>query len=67
MAVLKQTGSNDRYVFVEKDGIAIYTLIQLGSRIEDKYEIISGLSAGDRVIVQGHTGLIDGAEVQVVD
>ena len=67
MAVLKQTGSNDRYVFVEKDGKAIYTLIQLGTRIGDKYEIISGLSAGDRVIVQGNTGLIDGAEVQVVD
>lgn len=67
MAVLKQTGSNDRYVFVEKEGKAIYTLIQLGTRIEDKYEIISGLNAGDRVIVQGNTGLIDGSEVQVVD
>lgn len=67
MAVLKQTGSNDRYVFVEKDGKAIYTLVQLGTRIEDKYEIISGLSAGDRVIVQGNTGLIDGSDVQVVD
>ncbi len=67
MAVLKQTGSNDRYVFVEKDGKAFYTLVQLGTRIEDKYEIVSGLSAGDRVIVQGNVGLIDGAEVQVVE
>lgn len=66
MAVLKQTGSNDRYVFVEKEGKAVYTLVQLGTRIEDKYEIISGLSAGDRVIVQGNAGLIDGTEVQVV-
>lgn len=67
MAVLKQTGSNDRYVFVEKDGKAVYTLVQLGTRIEDKYEIISGLSAGDRVIVQGNAGLIDGTEVEVVE
>lgn len=66
MAVLKQTGSNDRYVFVEKDGKAFYTLVQLGTRIEDKYEIVSGLNAGDRVIVQGNVGLIDGTEVQVV-
>ncbi|MEA4905144.1 MAG: efflux RND transporter periplasmic adaptor subunit [Petrimonas sp.] len=66
MAVLKQTGSNDRYVFVEKEGKAVYTLVQLGTRIEDKYEIISGLSAGDRVIVQGNVGLIDGTKVQVV-
>lgn len=67
MAVLKQTGSNDRYVFVEKDGKAFYTLVQLGTRIEDKYEIVSGLNAGDRVIVQGNAGLIDGTEVEVVE
>ncbi|NCD15136.1 MAG: efflux RND transporter periplasmic adaptor subunit, partial [Bacteroidia bacterium] len=63
MAVLKQVGSNDRYVFVEKDGRALYTVVQLGARINDKYEILSGLSEGDRVIVQGNSGLIDGAEV----
>ncbi len=66
-AVLKQVGSNDRYVFVEKDGKAIYTLVQLGVRINDKYEIVSGLNDGDKVIVQGNTGLIDGVEVEVID
>ncbi len=66
MAVLKQVGSNDRYVFVEKDGKAVYTLVKLGTRVEDKYEIVSGLNAGDMVIVQGNTGLIDGNEVEVV-
>lgn len=66
-AVLKQVGSNDRYVFVERDGKAIYTLVQLGVRIDDKYEIVSGLNEGDRVIVHGNTNLIDGAEVEVVD
>ncbi len=66
MAVLKQVGSNDRYVFVEKDGRALYTVVQLGARINDKYEILSGLSEGDRVIVQGNSGLIDGTEVEVV-
>lgn len=66
MAVLKQVGSNDRYVFIEKEGKAVYTLVQLGVRVDDKYEIISGLSAGDKVIIHGNTGLIDGAEVEVV-
>ena len=65
-AVLKQTGSNDRYVFVEHEGKAIYTLVELGTRLADKYEIVSGLSAGDRVIIEGNTGLIDGAAVVVV-
>lgn len=66
-AVLKQVGSNDRYVFVVKDGVAIYTLVQLGVRINDKYEIVSGLNDGDRVIVEGNRGLIDGTEVEVVE
>ncbi|MDD2513368.1 MAG: efflux RND transporter periplasmic adaptor subunit [Proteiniphilum sp.] len=66
MAVLKQVGSNDRYVFVEKEGKAVYTLVELGVRINDQYEIVSGLNEGDRVIVQGNSGLIDGAEVEVV-
>lgn len=65
MAVLKQVGSDERYVFVEKDGKAVYTNVELGIRIDDKYEIVSGLNEGDRVIVQGNTGLIDGAEVEV--
>ena len=66
-AVLKQVGSNDRYVFVENNGKAVYTLVQLGVRINDKYEIVSGLNDGDRVIVEGNTGLIDGKEVEVID
>lgn len=65
-AVLKQVGSNDRYVFVEKDGKAVYTVVELGARINDKYEILSGLKEGDRVIVEGNSGLIDGTEVEVV-
>jgi len=67
MAVLKQTGADDRYVFVEKDGKAIYTKVELGVRINDKYEIVSGLKEGDRVIVEGNVGLIDGTEVEVVE
>lgn len=67
MAVLKQVGSNDRYVFVEENGKAVYTLVQLGVRINDKYEILSGLNAGDRVIIHGNTNLIDGSEVEVID
>ncbi|MDR0422869.1 MAG: efflux RND transporter periplasmic adaptor subunit [Proteiniphilum sp.] len=65
LAVLKQSGSNDRYVFLERDGRAVYTKVEPGIRIGDRYEIVSGLSAGDRVIVRGNTGLIDGAEINV--
>lgn len=66
VAVLKQSGSNDRYVFVEKDGRAVYTLVELGVRIGDKYEIVSGLNKGDKVITDGNSRLINGSEVEVV-
>lgn len=66
-AVLKQVGSNDRYVFVEENGKAVYTLVQLGARIGDKYEILTGLNAGDKVIIHGNSNLIDGAEVEVIN
>ena len=42
-------------------------VVELGARIGNKYEIISGLNAGDRIIIQGNNGLIDGTEVEVVE
>lgn len=67
VAVLKQAGSNDRYVFVENGGVARYTNVELGQRIGDKIEIISGLQVGDRVIIHGNSNLIDQSEVEVVE
>lgn len=66
MAVLKQTGTNTRYVFVEKDGKAVYTAVELGRRMDDKYEIVSGLHTGDKVIIHGNTNLVEGSEVEIV-
>jgi RND family efflux transporter MFP subunit len=65
-AVQKQVGTDERYVFIEKEGKAVYTKVELGTRLNDKYEIVSGLNEGDRIIVDGSAGLIDGAEVEVV-
>ena len=41
--------------------------MQLGVRIDDKYEILSGLNAGDKVIIHGNSNLIDGSEVEVIN
>ncbi|MGI6342193.1 MAG: efflux RND transporter periplasmic adaptor subunit [Bacteroidales bacterium] len=67
MAVIKQSGSNDRYVFIVKDGKAVYTKVELGIRIDDKYEIVSGLNPDDIIITRGNTGLVDGAPVEIID
>jgi RND family efflux transporter MFP subunit len=65
-AVIKQAGANDKYVFTVESGVARYHKVELGQRIGDRYEILSGIGAGDTVITDGHTRLVDGTAVEVV-
>lgn len=66
IAVIKQQGSGDRYVYVYKDGKVSYNKVVLGRRMGDKYEIISGVEDGDMVVISGQTKLTNGKEVEVV-
>jgi len=65
-AVLKQSGANDKYVYTVTNGVAHYQRIELGQRIGEQYEILSGIAPGDEVIIAGHTRLIDGTPVEVL-
>ena len=66
MAVLKMQGSNDRYLFVEKNGVAHRVAFTIGIRYDDNIEVFSNeLHPGDKVIVQGQARLVDGVQVEV--
>ena len=66
-AVIKQVGSGVRYVYVlQSDGTVKYTEIELGRRLEDRYEVLSGLKNGDQVVTAGQSRLIDGAKVEIM-
>lgn len=65
-AVIKQSGSNDKYIFVENNGVVEYRKVQLGRRIEDKIEIISGIADGENVVITGQSKLMDGTKVEVI-
>ena len=52
-------------VMVEESGYARARLVSLGASREDMVEILSGLRAGDRLILQRPAGLADGAPVEV--
>lgn len=68
VAVLKMQGSNDRYLFVEKNGVAHRISVTIGKRYDDDIEVYSdNLKAGDRIIVTGQARLVDGVAVQVVN
>jgi membrane fusion protein, multidrug efflux system len=67
LAVLKMQGSNERYVFLEKDGQAKRVSVTLGQRFDDKVEVISSeLKEGDQLIIAGQSRLIDQVPVEIV-
>lgn len=65
LAIVKQAGVNDKFVYVIKDGKAEYRKVTVGRQVADKVEILSGLQAGEVVAVAGLSRLADGAEVDV--
>lgn len=55
------------YVFLYQKGVAVRQPIQLGLVVEQRAEVVEGLSPGDDVIVRGQTLVRDGVPVQLVD
>lgn len=52
-------------VMVEEGGVARARLVSLGAAREETVEVLSGLRAGDRLILPRPAGLVDGAPVEV--
>ncbi len=65
MAVVKQAGSGDRYVYVYENGKVSYNKVQLGRRMDTEYELISGVDNNSQVVIAGQKALLDGMEVTV--
>lgn len=65
LAVVKQPGSGNHYVYTYSNGKVKYNKVELGQRLDDSYEIISGVPNGAQVVVNGQAKLSDGMEVTV--
>ncbi|MFM1942134.1 MAG: hypothetical protein RI897_1116 [Verrucomicrobiota bacterium] len=52
-------------IFVAQDGTAHLRLVKTGKILGDETEILSGLNAGEQVITEGLTGLLDNQPVKV--
>ena len=66
MAVKKQTGSGDFFVYTYENGKVKHNKVILGRRLDDRYELISGIESGAAVVVAGIDNLADGIEVEVI-
>ena len=64
-AVQKQVGSGLRYVWVYQGGEVEFREVELGQRLEDRYEVLGGLAVGTQVVISGASRLQDGAKVQL--
>ncbi|MCD7963041.1 MAG: efflux RND transporter periplasmic adaptor subunit [Rikenellaceae bacterium] len=66
VAVGKQMGSNERYVFVIENGnVARRKVVDAGKIVGSNIEVNSGLSAGEQVVIAGIQKLLDGIEVEI--
>ncbi|MDE6120599.1 MAG: efflux RND transporter periplasmic adaptor subunit, partial [Muribaculaceae bacterium] len=65
-AVVKQTGSGNKYVYVYKNGTVSYNRVELGQRLGDSYELLAGVEGGDTVVVSGQSRLADGVNVEIL-
>ena len=63
-AVLREL--QESHVFVEESGVAKKRTVTLGIEEGDRVEVLSGVRAGEKVIVAGQGGLKDGSPVKVL-
>jgi len=65
LAIDKRAGSGDRFVYVYKNGKVYYSKVELGQRLGDRYELLSGVENGAEIVIAGLAKLADGKEVEV--
>ena len=68
IAVLKQEGTNNRYIFINENGTARQLQVKIGRRFDEKVELIAnGVQEGLDLIVEGQASLLNGSRIKVID
>jgi RND family efflux transporter MFP subunit len=67
IAVQKQSGSSERYVYVIEDTVARRRVVVPGRQIGGMIDVSDGVSAGEQVATTSFTRLIDGATIEVTN
>ncbi len=64
-AIVKQSGSGNKYVYVLTGDSVSYNRVEVGQRLGDTYELLSGVENGATVVITGQSRLADGVKVEV--
>ena len=68
VAVVKQQGSGERFVYIlNDDGTVTYQKVVLGRRMGTEYEVLEGIPDGATIVTGGQIRLKDGIKVSVND
>lgn len=67
VAVQKQAGSAERFVYVVKDGVVEKRFVRDGRRVGSKVSIVEGLQAGEVVATTSFVRLEDGKSIKIVE
>lgn len=66
VAVVKQQGSGERFVYVlNPDNTVTYQKVELGRRMGTEYEVLGGIEDGAKIVTGGQIRLKDGVKVIV--
>lgn len=65
LAIQRQIGTNERFVYVVSDSIAIRRSVTVGRQLDKRYEILSGVENGEQVVTAGASKLTDGMTVEI--
>ena len=66
VAVVKQQGSGERFVYIlNQDGTVTYQKVVLGRRMGSEYEVLEGIEDGATIVTGGQIRLKDGIKVSV--
>ena len=65
VAIVKQPGSGERFVYVYNNGKVNYVKVELGQRLGDAYELLGGIPDGTTVVIAGQSRLTDDMEVRL--
>ncbi len=64
IAVVKQSGSGDKYLYTVEDGKVVFHKVKLGRVFGTEQEIKSGVEEGAMVIIEGQYVVTNGQEVE---
>ena len=65
ITIIKQIGTNNKYVFINNNNRAEKRLIKPGRVYDDQTEILKGLEVGDELVVEGQNKLMENKPLKI--